>query len=544
MKIILLIIIVLAFSLRFISLDSIPPGLNWDEVSHGYNAYSILKTGYDEWGQFLPITNFRAYGDYPLPLYMYLAMPFIALLGLSEFTIRIPSALFGSLTVIIIFLLSKEFFKNKYINLLSAFLLAISPWAVFSSRQVLQSTPAVFFLSLGFWLLLKGLSVKGWIYNILGALSIGLSAYAYHNTRILSPILLIFFCLLFRKKILSNIKNYLLPVLIICIFFIPLIPVVFSSEGTARANWVSIIDQGAINNLNELRSASGLPDSLSHFIYNKPVYFLTKFSENYLGYFNPVYLGFEGGTQYQFSVPHIGIAYPAELPFFYLGIIFLIVKGWKLENEKKFLLGWLILAPIPAAITRDPSQVIRSSIMIVPYYLIVGYGFVKIVEYLKLRSRFFPIIITAAFLFSILVLSASYFYNLWFVYPKQYSFAWQYGYKEATEYIKENGQRYDQIIITKKYGEPHEFILFYLKYDPYSYQHDQNLVRYEKSQWFWVDAFDKFKFVNDWEIKEKMNGQRNLLLITDPGNYPESAKLLRTINFLNGDPAFDIVAIN
>lgn len=543
MKITLLIIIVIAFSLRFINLGSIPPGLNWDEVSHGYNSYSILKTGYDEWGQFLPITNFRAYGDYPLPLYMYLTMPFIAIFGLSEFTIRIPSALLGSLTVIVIYFLSKEIFKNKYAALLSAFLLAISPWTVLSSRQVLQSTPAVFFLSLGFWLLLKGLSARG-IFSVLGVICVGLSAYAYHNARILAPILLIFFCLLFRKKILKNIKNYLLPLIIICIFFIPLIPVVFSSEGTARASWVSILDQGAINQINEQRTLSALPEPLPKLIYNRPVYLITKFSENYLGYFNPVYLGFEGGTQYQFSVPHIGIVYPTELPFFYLGIIFLILKGWKLENEKKFLLGWLILSPIPAAITRDPSQVIRSSIMIVPYYLIVGYGFVKVAEYLKHWSRFFPIIITAAFLFLTLVLSASYFYNLWFIYPKQYSFAWQYGYKEATEYIKENGQKYDQIIITKKYGEPHEFILFYLKYDPYSYQHDKNLVRYEKSQWFWVDAFNKFKFVNDWEIKDKLNGQHNVLLITGPGNYPTDAKLLKTINFLNGDKAFDIVAIN
>ncbi len=543
MKFLFLIIIVLAFALRFINLGSVPPSLNWDEVSHGYNAYSILKTGSDEWGQFLPLTNFRAYGDYPLPLYMNLVMPFVAIFGLSEFVIRIPSALLGSLTVIVVYFLSKEIFKNKYAALLSVFLLAISPWGVLPSRQVIQSTPAIFFLALSFWLLLKGLSGR-WIFNILGTLSIGLSAYAYHNTRILAPVLLIFFCFVFRKEIFTNIKKYILPAIIILIFFIPLIPVVFSSEGTARVSWVSIIDQGAINQINEQRNLSALPEPLPKLIYNRPVYFLTKFSENYFGYFNPVYLGFEGGTHYQFSIPHFGIVYPIELPFFYLGLIFLLIKGWKLDNKKKFFLGWLFLAPIPAAITRDPDQVIRSTIMIVSVYITTGYGFIKIAEYLKNKSRYFLILLLGVFLFCEFILVARYFNDLWFVYPKQYSFAWQYGYKEAAEYVQVNYSKYPRIVITKKYGEPHEFFLFYLKYNPYNYQHDVNLVRYERSQWFWVDRFDKFEFINDWEIKDKLLGVHQTLLITSPNNYPPGGRIVKTINFLNGDRAFEIVAID
>ena len=52
-------IVLLAFFLRFYKVTEIPPSLNWDEVSIGYNAYSILKTGRDEWGVFLPI-HFKA----------------------------------------------------------------------------------------------------------------------------------------------------------------------------------------------------------------------------------------------------------------------------------------------------------------------------------------------------------------------------------------------------------------------------------------------------------------------------------------------------
>ncbi|MDD2822956.1 MAG: glycosyltransferase family 39 protein [Candidatus Daviesbacteria bacterium] len=543
MKIYLCIILIIAFFVRFINLESVPPGLGWDEVSHGYNAYSILKTGHDEWGQFLPIANFRAYGDYPLPLYMYIMMPFISLFGLNEFAIRFPSALLGSLTILIIYLLSKEIFKNEKTALLSAFLLALSPWGILPSRQVIQSTPAIFFLSLGFWLLIKSISSRG-LYSVLGAISLGLSAYAYHNTRILAPLLLIFFAFLFKDKIFINVKKYVLSFLIICIFFIPLIPIIFSSEGSARANWVSIIDQGAINYLNESRTFSTLPDPLPRLIFNRPVYFISKFSLNYLGYFNPLYLGFEGGTHYQFSIPHFGIVYPVELPFFYIGLIILIFNVIKLDNNKRFILGWLILAPLPAAVTRDPYQVIRAFAMITPYYLIVGYGLVVVFDYLKDKFKISQKLLISIFLLSIIVLSLFYLQNLYFIYPKKYSFAWQYGYKEAVQYIQDNSSKYSRVVITKRYGEPHEFLLFYSKYDPKSYQTDPNLIRYEKSQWFWVDRFNKFEFINDWEIKEKMIGATNTLLVTSPGNYPLGSRIVKSIYFLNGDKAFDIVAID
>src|SRR5258706_11914127 len=70
-----------------------PPALNWDEVSHGYNAYSLLKTGRDEWGVAMP-TIFRAFGDYKLPVYVYLTIPVNA-------NPRLPSMIFGSLSILI-----------------------------------------------------------------------------------------------------------------------------------------------------------------------------------------------------------------------------------------------------------------------------------------------------------------------------------------------------------------------------------------------------------------------------------------------------------
>ncbi|MCL5783742.1 MAG: glycosyltransferase family 39 protein [Patescibacteria group bacterium] len=538
-------IFILALVLRIVNLSSLPPSLNWDEVSHGYNAYSILKTGMDEWGQSFPLANFRAYGDYPLPLYMYLSMPGILLFGLNEFSIRLPSAILGSLLVVVIFFLTKRISKNSLAGIMAALLVALSPWSIFTSRQVLQATPAIFFMTLGVYLFLKGVEELKRLWLILGVVSLGLSAYAYHNTRILAPVFFLILILIYRQVFLKY-KKLLLQILVVgALFFVPLVYIVLSPQGSARAAWVEIVDQGAINQIDELRGKSLLPAVASRLMYNKITYSGVILTKNYLGYFNPLYLGFDGGTQYQFSIPYFGIIYPIELPFFYLGLAVLLLSLPRLTKQQRVLIAWLFIGALPAAITRDPSQVVRSMTMMPPLYVVTIYGFVTAFTFLQKKGAFSGKCFIALFLIILAIFFGRYYYNYWNIYPKEYSSAWQYGYKQAITYIAENQDKYAEIFITKKYGEPHEFLLFYMKYDPNMYRTDPNLVRYEKSSWFWVDSFAKYRFVNDWEVKEKVKcpSPAKCLLVTSPGNYPVHARILQSIYFLDRKVAFDIVEL-
>lgn len=106
------ILILLSFLIRTIYINSFPPALNWDEVSHGYNAYSILNTGKDEWGVNFP-TIFRAYGDYKLPVYIYLTTISELLFGLNAFAVRFVSVLAGVGIVIFGYLLGKKLWNEK-----------------------------------------------------------------------------------------------------------------------------------------------------------------------------------------------------------------------------------------------------------------------------------------------------------------------------------------------------------------------------------------------------------------------------------------------
>src|SRR5579885_2151410 len=106
----LIIIFFIGCTLRFYGLGEYPYGLHKDEAFLGYNAYSILKTARDITGNFLPL-HLKSFLYSPAG-YSYFSIPFIALFGLSVFSVRFASAFFGSLTILLVFFLTVELFHE------------------------------------------------------------------------------------------------------------------------------------------------------------------------------------------------------------------------------------------------------------------------------------------------------------------------------------------------------------------------------------------------------------------------------------------------
>jgi 4-amino-4-deoxy-L-arabinose transferase-like glycosyltransferase len=482
--------------------------------------------------------NFRAYGDYPLPLNLYLTIPFIFFLGLSEFSIRFPHAILGILTIISTYFLAWGLTKNKYVGLLSSFLVAVSPWTLFSSRVVFQSNLSIFLLTTSMALFVHR-EKKKYFFPV-SLLLLFLTLFSYHSTRIFSPLFLIGIIYLFKSKF----KNKLI-ISISVVFFATTILTFLNPESRARSKWVFLVNPGAVQKIESQRNTSDLPYAIKRLLYNRPVYFIEEFGKNYLRYFSPQYLFVNGGTQYQFSVPNHGLEYLINLPFFYLGLVFLFIKLKKEKNvNMKLILLWLVLSPIPASITSEKFAVLRSSTMIPLVEIITALGLVSILGLIKTKKR-----LLVSIYFVLIALFVIRYLSIYFgSYARDYSWSWQYGYKEAVNYVKENYDKYDKIIITKKYGEPHEFLLFFMKYDPLKYRSDPNLIRFFQSDWYWVDRFDKFYFVNDWQVKEMKleSGEKidclnvKCLLISSPGNSPSGWLNMYKINFLDGKPAFEM----
>lgn len=538
--------------LRFMKISNFPPSVNWDEISHGYNAYSILKTGSDEWGK-LPIVNFKAYGDYPLPLNLYLTIPSISVFGLNEFSIRFPHMLLGFITIFSCFFLCFGITRRKDISILTSFLIAIGPWYFFPSRIVLQSNLSVFLLTTAMALFVN--RKKRSFLLPLSFLLMFLTLFSYHSTRIFSPLLLIGLIFIYKKEFLKLLKQKkivgIISLIIVTAFFI-VIPIIFLNPySRARTKWVFVVNEGAINKIIEQRQNSKYSNLVTRVLYNRPLYFVKEFSINYFEYFSPKFLFFKGGTQYQFSLQNNGLLYLVNLPFFYLGLV-LLFKNALRKKEKiwKLLLFWLLIAPIPAAITSEKFAVLRSTTMLPIPEILTGIGFYWVYDLIK--NKKLKYVLLAIYLLILSISFKNYYFKLSNVYSYNYSSSWQYGYKEVVDFVKENYSKYDKVIITKKYGEAHEFFLFFWPWDPRKYKSDINLIRFDQSNWSWVDRFDKFYFVNDWDIPESGNsfilesksevGCINVrcLLITESQKYPVGWKKIKSYNFLNGKEAFEL----
>ncbi|MFZ3301994.1 MAG: glycosyltransferase family 39 protein [Microgenomates group bacterium] len=536
----ILLILIIGFALRIINITSVPPSLNWDETSIGYNAYSILKTGRDEWGEFMPV-HFKSFGEYKLPAQIYASIPAIAIFGLNEFGVRITPVVYGTLTVLLLYFLVQELFRKKEISLISAFFLAVSPWHIQLTRGSFESSFSLFWFVLGALFLVKGLQKPKWI--IASMVPFVISVYTYNTARVFTPMFLFVFYLINAKYLIKNLKYALLGFLTFVILALPIVPFVLSGDASARYKLVSITDdKGLIPRIEERRNLSKLPPVVTKLIHNRYTYNTFYFAQNYIAHFTPDFLFINGAGHRQHHVQGVGELYWIQAPFLLYGLYLLIKrKDWSL----KVLLPWLFLSFVPVSMTNDSiPNALRTLIAVPVYQILTAVGLLAIWEMTKSRGQKTSLLIIVVILF--LINFGIYLNNYFIKYPINYSRDWQYGNKQVVEYIKNNQDRYDLIVFTRHYGEPHIFTLFNLKYDPAKYQNSSNLERFETFDWVRVLRFDKYYFP-DLGDEGTMYGDivthyadKKILFIGKSGDFPANAKILERINFLDGTEAFEI----
>ena len=134
----LIAVILIAAVLRLWNLNAVPPSASLDESSIGYNAYSVIKTGGDEFGTF-PLISQRGYDDYRRSTYLLLVAPFVSVLGLNVIAVRLPAVILSILTVWAVFGIVRRLVKKPSefgdrLALISALILSTSPWYIYISR--------------------------------------------------------------------------------------------------------------------------------------------------------------------------------------------------------------------------------------------------------------------------------------------------------------------------------------------------------------------------------------------------------------------------
>lgn len=406
---VLILICLLFLWTRLFRIDTIPSSVYWDEASIGYNAYSILKTGRDEWGEFMPL-HFRAFGEFKLPVYIYSVAISEAVFGMNAFAVRLPAVIFGLLSIIGLYLVVLKLTNLKTIALLSSFLFSITPWFFIFSRTGYEATAGLAFFIWAIYMLM--LSDKHKLFIVISSLLFIISAYSYNSFRILTPLVLgpvLLFFLLKKKFVVVGISIF---ILIASAF--PLYKLYREDSGLSRLQAV-----GSDN-----------------------------FVQNYIKNFSPSYLFKVGDTNPRSQMPNNGQLYYLDALFLILGIVYILKSN---NLNLYFILILLLLAPIPAAITKENPHALRSILMAPTLSIVSAMGI-----YFVAKSRKYLVwVITGVYL----IFFANYYKNFLTSYDNLSKSAWQYEYKEIFEKQKEG-------CVSDEFAQPYIFALFYNKVNP------------------------------------------------------------------------------
>lgn len=538
-KLTITIILLLALFLRSYQIDQHPSGINADEAAIGYNAYSLLETGKDEHGKSWPLV-FQSFNDFKPPLYFYLTIPFIKLVGVNILAVRLPSLILGTISVYFIYLLSQELFRKKILSLTTAIFLAISPWHLHFSRGAWEVNASTTFLLFGILSFIK--AQKKPIYFFLSAISIALSLYTYHSIRVIAPLIAIFLLINFRHELIRIYKINNLTIIVPLIFFLliitPLVKQMLSEEGTSRFGGVSIFaDEGPLwQALAHRREHDNSESFYVRVIHNRYLSYSIRFFQNYLSHFSPKYLFTSGDEIARNKIPEMGQSYPILLPFLFFGIYRLFQIRTK---ESSLILFWFLISPIAAALTFQSPHALRSQNMVIPLNIILAIGVYSFFSYLN-TQRLKIINHFALIIFIILTGYAFFRYlHLYYIhYPKELAFAWQYGFDQVSEFINKNQDKYDHIIISDTYDQPYIIIAFYLKYPPSILQQEIKLTPRDQFGFSTVKNFGKYEF-RQINYNEDKNLERTLIVATKE-NVPRE-KIIHTINSPLGEPLFKFV---
>ncbi len=548
-------ILLLASALRLVGLSQYPSGLNADEAALGYNAYSLMTTGRDEHGHFLPI-NLESFGDFKPALYAYMLIPFIKVLGLTELAVRLPSALFGILAVYFIYLLCKELYlspnpsptqrakspdlvigegngRGEVLGLISALILAISPWHLHFSRGAWEVNVATTLLLIGVWFFLKWSKSHKSSFLVLSALHFVLSMYTYQSTRIIAPLLGLGLVALSFRDLISKSKQIFLSFLTLLILLTPLILSIVTSDAASRFSGVGFIaDEGPLNRIKEFRGQYANPSNLfARAMHNKITIYGIQFLKNYFAHFDGNFLFVNGDIIQRNRIPETGLLYLFDFVFIALGLVYLIRNT---RYKIQVILLWLLIAPIASALTFQVPHALRAQNMVIPLTILLSAGIYWITKKWKLIG-------ICSLCIVYLWLSARYLHQYYVHYPKTYPPAWEYGFKELVSYTEGIKDQYDKVFVTDKYDQPYILFLFYSKYSPQIFQADHELTFRDKFNFSTVRDYDKYHFESTpWD---KVRDIHATLIVAAPEDIPEvGVNIVKTIYFPNGDPAFKIVS--
>lgn len=570
-KIILLLIILLASFMRLWKIDKVPVSLFGDELDVGYQAYSILKTGRDYNGNFMPL-HFQSLAEWRTPMYLYSAVPTVALFGISPLGVRLPAVIFGILCVLMMYLLVTEMLsyglrvkelkndktRNSIIGLTAAFLLTISPWHLQYSRAGFEVTELMFFCLSGTYFFFKSFRNPKFLW--LFAVSFGLTPWIYSTAKLFTPIILLFLFMFWFKELARFPKKEIVKgILAFLVLGLPMVYVVFFSGGSQRFNYISIFSDPSMEGdigfarLNDAafegQNRNIILKISSRVIHNKYTYWGKKIMDNAYSAYSTNFLFNTGDLNRRHNIEGMGELFKVDALPLAIGII-LFFAFYKNRKIKGFILFWALAGVIPSSLTRDgATHATRLILILPPLIFLIAYGLIKFVD---LLPRFWKVLFIA--LYCILLSGNFYFYqhNYWVHNPWYSERWWHAGFKETIAYLKANENNYEKIIFSNAGEPPAIFLAGWYQYPPGEWQKGfkdaeipgfsplRFIGKYYIGQMEKIGIYDLPKYLPSRTLYVAVQREVGINLIMEPDRVPPGLKLVKAIPYPSGEPAFYI----
>jgi len=470
-------IVLLAIGLRVFRLDLVPLHLGNDEISIAFDTYSIVKTGKDEHGFYLPL-SFKSHRTYKAPLYLYVNIPFFLAFGNTEYGIRFLSAMSGVMLVIVTIIMVNKLIGIKA-GLIAGFLMAINPRSITVSRIGYEANLAVLIMTLGIWwmYLYKNTQKKWFLY--LSGIFLGFSIWGYHTQWGLTPLLALIIPWLWRSQI--SFKKWIPMWILIILIGLPIfLDFVFvqRKDINNRASSQIWFNDGQLKDFLKLEDVPAYK-KISKVVMT-PVF-------NYIDHFDVEKLFGDGLDLYESKTHSLefGWFFLSTLPLFIIGL-------WKgkdiLSNDYKWILVWLMLCPVVPSLTSGGVTTVRNLAVLVPMTIFMSTGMI----WLSKNHKLWTYGLAICLLVELILFGISYFIQ----FPRYSGDGFQYGYKQALEFIKPKIESYDRVVVEDRFGEfgqhsglPHLYFGYFKAFDVFEMQSkaDDNGLKIGKFTFKYID---------------------------------------------------------
>jgi len=427
---------------RVVSYSHIPGGLNQDEASMGYDAYATAFYGIDRNGFHFPVYAV-SWGSGQNTLMMYFTAVFVRLFGLSVFTVRLTSLIFGVITPVMVYLLAKRLSgggagKTNPLSALYIFLLiSIAPWHIMLSRWALESNllPAVFLI--GVYLLVAAAQRKNTVFYCLSAGAFALSLYAYAAVCIVMPLFLLGALFRLRKKKLIGWRQSVGAVSVFIILAAPMIlffAVNLLGWDPIRTPFFSVPRLTAMRSAVSFGTAGQNLADLTRLL----------ITQNDSLPWN--------------SIGNFGIAYLFLTPFILPGIVS-VIRHRKDYPYKPLMLWWFICAFVLGCLIH--VNINRINLIFIPFIYLIGEGIFFSAQKIRFGGAAATVAAAAAF-----VLFCGTYFGKAYTAQIGKSFDASYGEAVKAAYADSGGTR--TVYLTPANGAE-AMALFYTEYDPRVY---------------------------------------------------------------------------